>query len=353
MNIRLKPVQGQVIVITGASSGIGLATALMAAEQGAKLVLASRNGEALARIEHQIVNKGGEAIHVVADVASREDVERIARAAIDRFGTIDTWVNNAGIGTFGRIDQIPLEDHRRLFETNFWGIVNGSLVAVEHLRHKGGALINLGSEVSDVGLAMQGMYSASKHAIKGFTESLRMELENEHAPISVTLIKPAAINTPFFEHAKNFTGKEPNAPAPVYAPEEVATAILAAASKSIRDVYVGGASKMMSSLRTAAPKLADWLGSKAMVKAQFQDKPQRHHNDNLHQAGQDGHVNGEDVQQNLPSLYTRATLHPAATGAAVAGLALGVGVVSLLLSRRAPDRIEQARKAVSNLRKRS
>jgi short-subunit dehydrogenase len=136
-------------------------------------------------------------------------VERIGQTAMERFGRIDTWVNNAGVGTFGRLEDISLEDHQRLFQTNFWGVVNGSLEAVKRMKLRGGgALINVGSEVSDAPVPLQGMYSASKHAVKAFTESLRMELQKEEAPMSVSLIKPAAIDTMFAVHAKNYMDKE-------------------------------------------------------------------------------------------------------------------------------------------------
>ena len=117
----------------------------------------------------------------------------------------------------------------RLFEINFWGTVYGSLIAAEHLKRRGGALINVGSVASDLALPIQGMYSASKHAVRGFTDALRMELEEAGAPVSVTLIKPTSINTPLPQHARNDTDREPKLPPPVYEPEEVAMAILHAA----------------------------------------------------------------------------------------------------------------------------
>jgi hypothetical protein len=166
---------------------------------------------------------------------------------MERFGRIDTWVNNAGVSIFGRNEDIPLEDMQRLFQTNYWGVVHGSLEAVKHMKTRGGgAIINLGSELSDRSIPLQGMYSASKHAVKAFTDSLRMELEKEGAPISVTLVKPAAIDTMFAVHAKNYMDKEPALPPPVYAPELVAKSILYAAQHPKRDVFVGGAAKALS-----------------------------------------------------------------------------------------------------------
>lgn len=315
MAISLKPLDQQVIVITGASSGIGLATARAAAAKGARLVLAARNGEALADIERQINEAGGQATHVVADVGRREDVRRIADRALERFGGFDTWVNNAGIAIYGRLAEVSEEDSRRLFDTNFWGVVSGSLVAAEHLRSQGGAIINIGSELSDVAIPMQGMYATSKHAVKGFTDALRIELEEEHAPVSVTLVKPAGINTPYVEHAKNYMDAEPTLPPPVYAPEEVARAILYAATHPRRDIYVGAASKFGSVMNRIAPGLADRASAAMMSGLQRIDEPARHRADALYEAGDDGRVHGPYQGHVMrSSLYTRATMHPVFTG---------------------------------------
>ncbi|AKD05059.1 SDR family oxidoreductase [Pontibacter korlensis] len=333
MAISLKPLREQVIVITGASSGIGLATARAAAKKGAKLVLASRNGEALAEIEQQISSEGGEVIHVVADVGKREDLQRVAEAAMKRFGGFDTWVNNAGVSIYGKLAEVSEEDNRRLFDTNFWGVVSGSLLAADHLRNRGGAIINIGSELSDVAITLQGMYAASKHAVKGFTESLRMELEEAGAPVSVTLIKPAGINTPYPQHAKNYTDRELTLPPPVYAPEEVANAILHAAEHPERDIYVGSGSKMMSSLNKYAPSLVDWVNKTFMTDMQKRKEPALHKEGSLHKAGEDGRVDGNyEGHVMRTSLYTRASMHPVVTGAVVA--AAGAAAVALIGKKR-------------------
>src|SRR5687767_4860134 len=177
MAINLKSIDEQVMVITGASSGIGLCTAQSAATAGAKLVLMARSEEALRDIVGQINASGGQAIHVVGDVSNRADMERVAMEAISRFGRIDTWVNNAGLAIYGRLHESSDEDNRRLFDVNFWGVVYGSLVALPYLKQSGGALINVGSEVSEAAAPLLGMYVASKHAVKGFTDCLRIEVE--------------------------------------------------------------------------------------------------------------------------------------------------------------------------------
>lgn len=322
MSISLKPIREQVIVITGASSGNGLATTQAAARAGARVVLAARNGAALAQIERDIAINGGTAVHVVADVTRRQDVEKIAQVALARFGGFETWVNNAGTSIFGRLEEVSEEDHRQLFDINFWGLVYGSLVAVKHLKGRGGALINLGSVLSDMAVPIQGMYCATKHAVKGFTDALRLELEAEGAPISVTLIKPTSIDTPFPQRAKNYTNKEPKLPDPVYRPEEVAAAILQAARHPERDVFVGTSGRIMSAAGRQAPRLMDRLSASVMPNQQQRDEPPRNPEGALYEPAAAGKVRGEHPGPVMPvSLYNRADRHPILTALLVLGVA--------------------------------
>jgi short-subunit dehydrogenase len=333
MSVSLRPLNEQVMVITGASSGIGLATARAAAKQGVTLVLNSRNEEALAEVVNEITGAGGEALYVVGDVSFRKDMERLAKAAVDRFGRIDTWVNNAGLSIFGRLQEVTEEDNRRLFDINFWGIVNGSLAAAPYLKRQGGALINLGSEVSDIAIPVQAMYAVTKHAVKGFTDALRMEFMEEGAPVSVTLIKPASIDTPFPQHAKNYMPKAPTLPAPVYLPNDVAKAILYAAEHPSRDMYVGGASRAFSFLNRVAPHLVDWVNANFMGKQQQRKEPSRGKNGALYKAGRDGDVRGEPTGRWVrPSLYTNAMTHPLA--ASLMLVAAGAAVAAAIHSER-------------------
>jgi short-subunit dehydrogenase len=324
----LKPLQNQVIVITGASSGIGLATALAAARKGARLLLASRNGAALKEIVREITESGGSAIHVVADVTRQDDVRKIANTAMSHYSGFDTWINDAGLGIYGRAGDIEIEDARQLFDTNFWGTVYGSLEAAEHLKLKGGAIINLGSVASDMPLPLHGFYCASKHAVKGFTDSLRLELSAEKSPVSVTLIKPAAIGTPFFMHAKNYTDTEYKAPPPVYKPEEVANAILYAATHPVRDMYVGGAGPLMTGLQQVAPSLMDWYQSRSLPGSAVTARGLP--DGILYEAGNDGKIH--DSPGSI-SLYTRARTNPAIAGATLATLT-AAGVLAVYAATR-------------------
>lgn len=285
MKISLKPLKQQVVVITGASSGIGLATAREAARRGARLVLASRNKSALDALVEELKGQGAEAIAVQADVGMQQDHQKIFDAAMTAYGGFETWVNNAGVSIFGKLDEVAIEDQRQLFETNFWGVVYGSLAALGHLRQTGGALINVGSEVSDRAVPLQGVYSASKHAVKGYTDALRMEVEADGAPVSVTLIKPASIDTAFVEHAKNYLDVEPQLPPPIYSPQAVAEAILYAAEHPMRDVFVGSASKAISSFSQSMPGVADKVLGSTLIRAQRSNKPASPRHDALWDAG--------------------------------------------------------------------
>ena len=300
MNQTRKPLNQQVIVITGASSGIGLATARMAVDRGAKVVLVARNAEALAAEEARIAAKGGSAVHVVADVGSREALQVAAGRAVAAFGGFDTWVNVAGLTIYGNLWEVEDRDSQRLMQTNFWGTVNGSLIAVEHLRDKGGSLVNVGSVASDLSFPLQGMYCASKHAVQGFTDALRMELLQDNIPIGVTLIKPTSIDTPLPHRARNY-------------------------------IYVGGAGKVLSDLKTAVPGAYDLLAPAISAFERRKEKP-RDPAGALHEPRYGGQTRGDYPGYVMKtSAYTRAGLNPVTTMVLATGASLAAAV---LLGRR-------------------
>jgi short-subunit dehydrogenase len=339
MSFKPKKVSDQVIVITGATSGIGLCTAKMAAARGAKLVLAARNEDDLLTACEEVRALGGNARHVVADVGDPDAVQSIAETAITAFGRIDTWVNNAGGSIYGRITEVDLGDMRRLFETDFWGVVYGSRVAVAAMRERGGVLINIGSIVSDQAIPLQGIYSASKHAVKGFTDALRMELLDEGVPVAVSLVKPSATDTPFIKHAKNYMDVEPKFPPPVYDPDVVAEVILACSERPRREITVGGGGKVQTALGSVAPGLTDLLMSKTMVSAQRSNLPPRHrdtlYGPTAYDGGERGGYQGHVMRS---SAFTAARLHPMTLVAAAAGLGLvafgGMRAATLRADRR-------------------
>ena len=292
MAITLKPLARQTIVITGGTSGNGLATAEAAVAAGAKVVIAARNEAALAQVKERL---GPRVATVAADVADRAQVERIADTAIAAFGGFDSWVNNAAAASYGAMEEVPEADHRRIFDVNYFGTLHGSMIAARHLRTRGGgAIVNLGSVLSDRAIPLQGPYCATKHAVQAATDALRMELERDGVPISVTLIKPAAIHTPYPEHARNFMDVAPRLPPPLYDPRLVADAILFACANPRRQLYVGGAGALISVAGTVAPRLTD-LVLEAVGK-RIQEAPSdpgiAARRDNLHQPRSDGAIDG-------------------------------------------------------------
>lgn len=325
MKFKQKPVSEQIIVITGATSGIGLVTARMAARRGANLVLVARNEKALHKLARELNDGSNEARFVVADVAQTEQLKKAVSEAHEAFGGFDTWINNAGVSIYGHLEDVADEDSRRLFDTNFWGVVNGSLIAAKDMHERGGTIVNIGSTLSDRAIPLQGMYCASKHAVKGFTDALRMELDSQNVPIRLSLVKPSAIDTPYKTHAKNYLGVQPENPPPVYSPESVAETILFCAENPVRDVFVGVGSKTISALGEYAPRLTDLIMENTMIDLQKTDeRVESNPLESLHEApdgsltergGYKGHVAESSV-------YTKASLHPVAAATAI-GLGLG------------------------------
>lgn len=321
----LKPLSEQVIVITGASSGIGLETARSAARQGAKVVLVSRDDAALRRIVAEITAASGTADAYAADVGDADAVRAAAGHASQRFGRIDTWVNNVGSAIYGRLLDIPDDEHEQLFRTNYFGMVHGCRAAVPHLRRAGGALITIGSIASDMPSPLMGAYAATKHAEKAYVDALRMELGEEGVPIVVTLIKPSGIDTPVAQHAINHAGGEAQVPPPVYGPALVADAILFCATHPRRDLTVGGAGRAQALFAAHFPHLFDRLAPKAA--ASFVDPARKQPRPgNLFASTGTGRVrSGEHPAARRTSLYTAAAKHPAVTSAVAAAVAAGVG----------------------------
>ena len=331
MRPALKPLSGQTLVITGATSGIGLATARGAATRGAKLLLVSRNEQALRALCEELKARGGTANFAVADVGDIAAVKAAAARADELYGGFDTWVNNAGVSVFGTIADTPLEDQRRIFETNYWGVVNGSLVAVEHLKGRpdGGVLINVGSILSDQAIPVQGTYCASKHAIKGFTNALRMELVSGAPNVSVTLIKPAAIDTPYHLHARNYTGGPKKNPPPVYSVALVAEAILHAAETRTRQLTVGGGGRALTVFGHYLPALAEPLYAFAVpLLMKTSSETATGADEALFKPGRDLRESAPYLGVRQTSLYTAAQMNPRITASVISGV-LAAGLVVL------------------------
>lgn len=343
MAARLKPLSEQIIVITGASSGIGLATARRAAAAGAKVVLVARNADALDEAAHAIEVRGGKARAFAIDIAEDGAPERIGEFCAEHFGRFDTWVNDAAVAMYGKLIETGMDEHRRVFDVGYFGLVAASLYAARELRARGGALINLGSVLSERAMIYQGTYSAMKHAVRGFTDALRMELEADEANVSVTLIKPNGIDTPYPEHARNKLGEPARIPPIVYDPELVARAILFAAENRKRELTVGGGGYLVSKLGNLAPGMTDKVMEMIGFSAQVTDTPPRRGtSDNLFSPRRDGDTHSNrDMYVRKQSLALEAQMRPWATAAMIGGIA-AIGYYALSGRRRrddGPDRL--------------
>jgi NAD(P)-dependent dehydrogenase (short-subunit alcohol dehydrogenase family) len=272
----MKALDQQVVVITGASSGIGRETARLFGEKGAAVVLAARNEAGLREVASAIEADGGRAHVVVTDVAVWEQVSHLADEALRRFGRIDTWVNNAAVNEHATVEQMTVEEIDRIIQVNLMGQIYGMKAALAPMRRqKAGTIINVASILAMRGAPLHAPYVAAKHGIAGFTETLRLEMMHERLPINVTLVMPAFINTPLFINARSKLGVKPRPVPPVYDPIAVAEAVVFAAQHRRRDIIVGGSGALLSVLQRISPPLVDrlMLLRGGMFKAQMTDQP--------------------------------------------------------------------------------
>jgi NAD(P)-dependent dehydrogenase (short-subunit alcohol dehydrogenase family) len=257
---RLKRLRDQVVVIVGASSGIGRETALQCAARGAKVVVAARSEPGLVSLVAEIKAAGGQAAYAVCDVTDFEQVVNVADVAVARYGRIDTWVNSAAVGVYATFEETSLAEFRRVMDVNLMGYVHGAKAALPHLRREGrGALIFISSIESTVAMPLQSAYVTSKHAIQGMVETLRRDLRAKRVPVSVTNIKPGVINTPFFDNALSKVGYAPTAPPPAEHPA--------------RDLFPGGAGRVMTLLQLFAPRALDAAVGRVEIPLQRTDQP--------------------------------------------------------------------------------
>jgi NAD(P)-dependent dehydrogenase (short-subunit alcohol dehydrogenase family) len=318
--ITLKPLEEQVVVVLGASSGIGRATALRLAARGASLVVGARSESGLASLVAEITRAGGQAVHLVCDAVDPDQVERLAALAVSRYGRIDTWVNCAAVSLFATFEETTPAEFRRVMEINYLGQVHGALAALPHLRAAGqGALISISSVESRVALPLHAAYSAGKHAVQGAMDSLRRDLIADGAPISVTTVKPATINTPLFPNSRNKMDRKPKGPPPVYSPSVVAACVEYAAEHPVRDLLAGGAALQMLTTEFFAPRAMDALLAKVAIRAESTRQPvPGGAPGNLDAPTSDDRVKGD--LHGRPSLYTWLQLHPRMRRLAVASV---------------------------------
>lgn len=323
----MKNLDQAVVVITGASSGIGHAAALKFADSGARLVLAARRENVLEEVARDCRNRGAKVIVAPTDVTDEEAVKKLAERAYAEFGRIDVWVNNAAVTLFSRFEEAPAKAYRRVIETNFFGYVNGARAVLPYFREQGeGTLINVNSIVSSAPQPYTSAYVASKYAIRGFTECLRMELSLDEVPhIIVCTIMPASIDTPLFSNAANYTGRGVKALNPVYSAHKIARAIVSAAKNPKRERIVGEAGRPLAIGHAVAPGIYEKLAARMVDNDHFKDEPAPSGEGNLFMpSDHTGISDGWRDRQVLPMQ---------AHAASVAFLAVAAGLIWLAVKR--------------------
>jgi NAD(P)-dependent dehydrogenase (short-subunit alcohol dehydrogenase family) len=271
--VRKKPLSEQVVVVTGASSGLGRAIARRAGERGAKVVVTARNEEALENGVAEIERAGSEALAVPADCAEREQVEGVVARAVERFGRIDTYVANAIVTVYSEAARLEPDELRRVMDVNFFGVAYGFWASLPHLRVSKGTFLHVSSALAYRGIPLQAAYCASKAGLRAFLESARVEEQKAGTSVAVSLVLPGAINTPQFDRDRQKIGYQPQPVAPIYQPEPFAEATLHCAERPVRELPVGwGAQKLLWGQKVA-PRAGDWVLRRTGWKSQHTGEP--------------------------------------------------------------------------------
>ena len=268
-----KPLADQVIVVTGASSGLGRAIARLAGARGAKVVVTSRSAEPLDACVREIEASGSEALAITADVAVQDEVAQVVEQAVDRFGRIDTYVANAIVTVYAETYRYEPEELRRIMDVNFFGQVYGYWAALPHLRQSRGTFLSVNSALAYRGIPLQGGYCASKAALRAFFESARVEIEKAGWDVAVSVVLPGAINTPQFDRDRQKIGRQPEPVPPIYQPEPFAAAVLHCCEHPIRELPIGwGAQKALWGQKIS-PRAGDLMLRRMGWKSQHTAEP--------------------------------------------------------------------------------
>ena len=333
----LPDLRNHVAVVTGASSGIGRATAELLAQAGSSVVVAARNERALRDLEERSTDLAGEIVAHPTDVTDSEAVWALAATTTNRFGRIDAWINAAAVAMYATVEDTEPDELRRILDVNVVGTTNGIRAVLPVMeRQGGGTIVNIGSVESQRALPLQSAYAASKHAVKGLTDALRAELAHRGSPVRLTLVMPSAMNTPFFRHARSKLGVVPQPFPPVYEPETVAEAILHAVRHPVDRIVVGGGGKGLALLERINPRLVDAALSlpvigRGLQRTEIPDDGR----DNLDAPiDEPGRVHGEwgDMARRRSWYTSLIGLHPVRARAAVVAAA-GTALLILRLRR--------------------
>jgi NAD(P)-dependent dehydrogenase (short-subunit alcohol dehydrogenase family) len=271
--VRKKPLSEQVLVVTGASSGLGRAIARLAGERGARVVVTARNVEALDNCAAEIERAGSEALAVPADCAEQEQVRRVVEGALERFGRIDTYVANAIVTVYSEVARLEPDELRRVIDVNFFGVVYGFWASLPHLRESKGTFLHVSSALAYRGIPLQGAYCASKAGLRAFLESARVEEQKAGSGVAVSLVLPGAINTPQFDRDRQKIGYQPQPVPPIYQPEAFAAAALRCAERPVRELPISwGAQKLLWGQKLS-PRAGDWVLRRTGWKSQHTGEP--------------------------------------------------------------------------------
>ena len=335
--MQLKPIDQQVVAVVGASSGIGREAAIRFAQRGAKVVVSGRSEPGIQSLVDEIRAAGGQAVAIAADVTDFNQVRAVADRAVAEYGRLDTWVHAAAVAVYATFEQTTPEEFKRVIDVNLNGQAYGAMAALPHLRREGGgALIHISSIEARRAFPYHSAYAAAKHGIDGFLEALRVELQKEGVPISVTNVMPGSTNTPLFNKARSKIGVKPMPAPPIYQPSTVADLILYAAEHPVRDLIAGGAGQGFVMTQRLSPRLMDAFVLRFGFEAQKTNEPRSENApNNLFEPIQGyDRVEGDFSDQSLSrSLYNWLEMRPVIRGA-ITGTMLGLMALRAVRGRR-------------------
>jgi NAD(P)-dependent dehydrogenase (short-subunit alcohol dehydrogenase family) len=328
--------KSEVVVITGASAGVGRATARAFANRGAKIGLLARGRDGLEGARREIERAGGEALVLPTDVANPEQVEAAAQAVEEKFGPIDIWINNAMVSVFSPIKEMTPEEFKRVTDVTYLGAVYGTLSALRRMLPRDrGVIVEVGSALAYRGIPLQAAYCGAKHAMQGFIDSLRCELLHDQSRVRVTMVQLSALNTPQFSWVKSRLPRKPQPVPPIFQPEVAADAILWAAFHDRPEVYVGWPTVKAIVGNKIAPRFADWYLSRQGYQAQQTDEPvEAGRIDNLWEPVPGDHGAHGDFDSRALSLSWQFRLSKHKTGLALAGLTIAAALLALAKDTR-------------------